>query len=183
MESSLHNIIKHIFRVDAVEKFKHRYKTAKNVHRQWEHYLVSPFIFILTIWFDFYNQFRPMLWILKTIHALVRSYSTGCSHHLLQLHWWLTIQMWCTPALVDKGNEWLVEELNMPRTLSPLMTLPGMLSILRKVLFSAMIKVLVDIHAGYYLYTHCDCVYRHGRACCATARCHWVCEWGYYRGS
>ena len=76
-ESSLHNIIKHIFRVDAVEKFLHLYKNAKNVHGQWEHYLVSPYIFILTIWFDFYNQFRPMLWILKMIHALVRSYSTG----------------------------------------------------------------------------------------------------------
>ena len=48
-ESSLHNIIKHIFRVDAVEKFLHLYINAKNVHRQWEHYLVSPYIVILTI--------------------------------------------------------------------------------------------------------------------------------------
>ena len=48
-ESSHHNIIKHIFRVDAVEKFKHLYKTAKNVHRQFKQYLVSPYIFILTI--------------------------------------------------------------------------------------------------------------------------------------
>ena len=45
-----------------------------SVHRQWKQYLVGPYIFIFTIWFDFYNQFRPMLWILKTIHALVRGY-------------------------------------------------------------------------------------------------------------
>ena len=34
---------------DAVEEFKHLYKIAKNVHRQRKRYLVSPYVFILTI--------------------------------------------------------------------------------------------------------------------------------------